>query len=194
MARQLLRSGKVKNLCDDLWGDLTAAEQAVVLKAATGAPLLRSADAERVAALERCGILVTGGGAPMGASGVRVFCPLFEVYVDECQSPGVGTVRITAVFPNRARVETAMGEQSVTLSPKLFALLLALTAGRGQAIPADDIILQVYGDEAAGVTNAALSQLVKRLRGRLDPCVRRMTGDDTYTCVETVRDVGYRFK
>ena len=56
------------------------------------------------------------------------------------------------------------------------------------------IAMQVYGDEAAGVTNAALSQLVKRLRWALDPRVRKMTNDLTYTCVETIRDVGYRLK
>ena len=54
------------------------------------------------------------------------------------------------------------------------------------------MIRRVYGDEAAGVTNAALSQLVKRLRGALDPRVRGMMDDPGYTCVETIRDVGYR--
>ena len=71
-------------------------------------------------------------------------------------------------------------------------MLLALIEARGQVLPADAIISHVYGDEAAGVTNAALSQLVKRLRGVLNPCVQKLTNDPTYSCVETIRDVGYR--
>ena len=57
----------------------------------------------------------------------------------------------------------------------------------------DELISRVYGEQAIGVTNAALSQLVKRLRHLLDRRVQRLINDPAYTCVETVRDVGYRF-
>ncbi|MDH4135165.1 MAG: winged helix-turn-helix domain-containing protein [Anaerolineae bacterium] len=190
IARQLLRSDKVKNLCEELWNDLTPAEQGILLNAARDIPLSKSVDDACVAYLEQSGALVRKKGGQSGLD-VAIFCPLFEAFVRE-RSAVSGTVRITAMFPNQARIETPTGEEWITLSPKLFALLLALTEARGQVLPTDEIISHVYGNEAAGVTNAALAQLVKRLRGLLDPRVRRMTDDLTYTCVETIRDVGYR--
>jgi DNA-binding winged helix-turn-helix (wHTH) protein len=192
IARQLLQSAKVRNLCQELWDDLTAAEQAVLLKASSDTPASQSVDPARVAYLERSGILARKREGP-GGSDVAIFCPLFETFVRQVQSAASGAVRITAALPNQARLETPTGEERVTLPPKVFALLLALTEARGQVLSTDEIISHVYGDEAAGVTNAALSQLVKRLRGVLDSPVRRLTGDPTYTCVETIRDVGYRF-
>jgi len=190
VARQLLRSDKVKNLCEELWNDLAPAEQGILLNAARDIPSPRSVDGACVAYLEQSGVLVREEGG-QGSLDVAIFCPLFETFV-RVKSAVSDAVRITAVFPNQARIETPTGEEWVTLPPKLFALLLALTEARGQVLPTDEIISHVYGDEAIGVTNAALSQLVKRLRGTLDPHVRRMTNDLTYTCVETIRDVGYR--
>lgn len=191
ITRQLLQSDKVRNLCEELWSDLTAAEQRVLLNVARGIPLSKPVDSARVAYLERSGVLVKNKGA-QGGLDVSIFCPLFETFVREVESAASGAVRITAVFPNQARIETPIGEECITLSPKLFALLLALTEAKEQVLPADEIIAQVYGGEASGVTNAALSQLVKRLRGIIDPGVQRMTNNPTYTCVETIRDVGYR--
>jgi len=190
MARQLLQSDKIKNLCEELWNDLTAPEQSILLKTARDDSLPASVDRARVTYLEQSRVLVRKKGT-QGGLDVTIFCPLFETFVRD-KSAVCGAVRITAVFPNQAQMETPTREERITLSPKLFALLLALTQARGQVLPADEIIAHVYGDEAAGVTNAALSQLVKRLRGMLNPCVQRMTNDPTYTCVETIRDVGYR--
>jgi len=191
VSRQLLQSGKIENLCEELWDDLTPAERSILLSVAGDIPLSRSVDTACVAYLERSGVLVGKESEPGGLD-VAIFCPLFETFVREVKSALSGAVRFTAVFPNQARIETSAGEEWITLSPRLFALLLALTEAGGQVLPADEIISQVYGDEAAGVTNAALSQLVKRLRAALDPRVRKATNDPTYTCVETIRDVGYR--
>jgi DNA-binding response OmpR family regulator len=183
MACQMLQAGRVRALCEELWHDLKPVEQAVLAGAAKDLLLPRSAD---VVCLERNGLLVGRDGR------LAIFGPLFEAFVRE-QAFVSGAVRIEAVFPNLARVKTVAGEESVTLSPKLFALLATLGEGRGRVLSADVLITGIYGSEAAGVTNAALSQLVKRLRTALDPRVRRMIGDRAYTCVETVRDVGYRF-
>jgi len=185
VARQLLQSGKVENLCEELWNDLTPAEQAVLLEVATNAPPPRSLDDARVVYLEQSGLLARE------AERQAIFCPLFEVFVHG-KAAVPGAVRIAAVFPNLACIETSMGEERVTLSPKLFALLLAFTEAGGRVVSTDELIIRAYGDEAGGVTNAALSQLVKRLRGVLNPRVQRMVNDPTYTCVETVRGVGYR--
>ena len=192
IARQLLQSERLQNLCRELWNDLTPDEQTVLSGAATGAPPSRPRHHECVAFLERNGLLVRREIAP-GELDRAIFCPLFETFVRQVMAAGSGTVRITAVYPNQARIETPAGEERMTISPRLFALLLALNESRGHVLPTDEIISRVYGSEADGVTNAALSQLVKRLRGTIDPRVQRMIDDHTYTCVETIRNVGYRF-
>ncbi len=78
------------------------------------------------------------------------------------------------------------------LSPKLFALLTALSAASGKVSRTDEIIGRVYPGEEAGVSDAALAQLVRRLRDALDPPARRLTGDENFSAVETVRDIGFR--
>ncbi|MBN1979476.1 MAG: winged helix-turn-helix domain-containing protein [Anaerolineae bacterium] len=184
--RQLLDSGKVRNLCRELWDDLTPAEQSVLLKVVRGSSLPENADGGCVTYLERSGVLVREGGR------TRVFCPLFETFVCGIGASTPCEICVAPVFPNQARIETPAGEAAVDLSPKLFALLAALSETRGDVLTTDDLIRCVYGDEALGVTNAALSQLVKRLRAAVDPYVRRLIKDQAYTCVETVRDVGYK--
>jgi DNA-binding winged helix-turn-helix (wHTH) protein len=191
IARQLLGSDRVSNLCEELWSDLTPAEQDILLSVAREVPLSQSVDNARVAYLGEAGVLVRIKGGPGGLE-AAIFCPLFETFVREVESATSGMVRITAVYPNQVRIETPSGEEWITLSPKLFALLMAITEAPGQVIPIDQIISQVYGNEAVGVTNAALSQLVKRLREVVDPHAQRLIGDHTYSCVETVRSVGYR--
>ncbi len=181
--RQLLRSQKMQNLCRALWSDLNSGEQSVLVRTVQGISI--SAD-ESAARLEQYGILIRDPrGRPV------LFSPLFGDFI-RAQAPAPGALRIAAVYPNQARIETTTGEELVRLSPKLFALLKTLTDAQGQVLRADDLIAQVYGDEAAGVTDAALAQLVKRLRLTLDPHIQPLLNDRTYTCVETVRDIGYR--
>ncbi len=186
VARQLLQSSKVENLCRELWNDLLPEEQAILVEIARGVSPPGPALGARVAYLEQSGVLVQKGEEQ------RIFCPLFESFVHD-ESTASGAVRIVAAFPNQARIETPAGVERITLSPRLFALLLALTEAPGQIVTTDGIISRVYGDQAAGVTNAALSQLVKRLRGMVNARVQKLTDDSAYTCVETVRGVGYRF-
>lgn len=182
LARQLLGFAKVSNLCQELWQDLTPDEQNVLFNVVRGVPLPQARDDASVAYLKQSGILARSGG---------IFGPLFETFVrDELGSSD--QVHIAAVFPNQAHLKLPAGEKWITLSPKLFALLLALAEARGQVLSSDELISRVYGDEAIGVSDAALSQLVKRLRSALNPSVRRMLDAPTFTCVETVRDVGYK--
>jgi DNA-binding winged helix-turn-helix (wHTH) protein len=191
MAGQLLRSAKVKNLCEELWSDLTEAEQDVLLCVAREGALPQPVDGPRVAYLEQTGVLVTRANRPDGSE-AGLFCPLFEGFVREKKSALSGRILITARFPNQAHIKTPKGEEWIKLSPRLTALLLALSEAAGQVVTIDQLISQVYGDEAAGVTNAALSQLVKRLREVIDPRAQKLMDDPMYTCVETIHSVGYR--
>jgi len=191
MARHLIQSEKVKNLCEELWDDMTPAEQSLLLSLARDVPSPTPPDKATVNYLAQSGVLVREGNRPDGGD-MAIFCPLFGAFLHEISCATCSEVHITAVFPNRVRIQTIRGEEWETLSPKLFSLLLVLTEARGHVIPSDEMISRIYGDEAVGITNAALSQLVKRLRERVDPHVWRVTGDSTYTCVETIRGVGYR--
>jgi DNA-binding winged helix-turn-helix (wHTH) protein len=182
LARQLLGFSKVSNLCQELWQDLTPGEQNVLFNVVRGISLPQARADASVAYLEQSGILTRSGG---------ILGPLFETFARD-KLGSSDQVHIAAVFPNRAHLKSPVGEEWITLSPKLFALLLALAEARGQVLSSDELISRVYGDEALGVSNAALSQLVKRLRSALNPPARRLLNDATFTCVETVRDVGYK--
>ncbi len=187
MARQMLQSEKVCRLGLELWADLSGAEQAVLLNVTRAVPSGGTAEASF---LEQNGLLKR---VPRdGADELALFCPLFAALVQD-QAGSAGAVRITAVFPNQARIEAVAGEKRIVLAPRLFALLSALAEAPGRVLTNDVIIAQVYGDEADGVSDAALAQLVKRLRSLLDPVAREMSGDPTFTSVETVWGVGYRF-
>lgn len=190
LVRQLLESKKVENLCQELWDDLTPSEQHILINVSRGiapSPSATSAIRVDVADLERNGVLVRGKQA-----GVKLFCLLFESFAHSLEFAIAEAVRITAVFPNQARIETSTSVETVTLSPKLFALLFTLAEAEGEVLTTDELISRVYGNEALGVSDAALSQLVKRLRRALDPLARRMTNDPAHTCVETIRGTGYR--
>jgi DNA-binding winged helix-turn-helix (wHTH) protein len=191
MARQLLRAEKVKNLCQELWSDLTPAEQTILLNSAHGMPVNQALDPTGLRYLEQGGLLVRQVDE-RGGCRWAVFCPLLEAFVRQVTSFASPAVRVTPMFPNQAYIQAPHGEERVALSPKLFALLMVLAETPGQVLPTAEIITRVYGDEAAGVTDAALSQLVKRLRGILDPHIRQLAGAPAYTCIETIRDVGYK--
>lgn len=180
--REMLATERIRFLGEELWADLTPPERGLLL----GIETRPESEGHPVAAwLLRCGILRASRGL------LRPFCPLFAALVRAKTSPA-GPARIAAVFPNRAHIETPAGERWVPLPPRLYALLLALTRTPGRAVAADELIAQVYGSEAAGITDAALAQLAKRLRAALDPSGQQLTGDPTYRSIETVWGVGYR--
>ncbi len=187
IARQSLQSEKIRSLCEELWLDFTAAEQALLGQAAHGALNARQAADAAARWLRRSRLIVET--AP---SSYTVFSPVFAGYVREQAAAQRGALRITAVMPNQARLETAAAAEQVSLSPKLFAVLVELVEARGQLLSNAELIERAYGREAAGVSNAALSQIIQRLRRALDPIARRLLHDEAYTCIETIRDTGYR--
>ncbi|MEJ2209107.1 MAG: winged helix-turn-helix domain-containing protein [Anaerolineae bacterium] len=186
---QLLRSAKVRRTIEELWQDLTESEQEAVSCVVRGLPLPLQED-DPAARLTAYGVLVESTGGP-DAPHLRPFCPLLEAFV-RARAKGDGPICLTPVVPNRVRIKGRLGREEVTLSPLLFELLLALVQARGEAVSIDELIWRVYGDEAAGASNAALSQLVKRLRDAVDPQAQKVSGDAAYSCVETLRGVGYR--
>ncbi len=187
IAEQAGQSEKIKSLCDELWNDFTVEERAVLSQAARGMSAQRATPDPATRWLQQCGLLIG-----LVSHETALFSPLFAGYVRAQTTAQRGALRITAVIPNQARLETVDAAEQVHLSPKLFAVLLELVEGRGQLLSNADLIERAYGREAAGVSNAALSQIIQRLRRTLDPVGQRLLHDETYTCIETIRDTGYR--
>ncbi|NLS75633.1 MAG: AAA family ATPase [Chloroflexi bacterium] len=186
LARQLLRSPKVRIACADLWGDLTAAEQGVLGNLAQGIPLDQAANPQALAFLRENGLLVPEAGPE------RVFSPLLAAFVRAQSAPG-GQVRIAPAPPNHARIEVRGSAQMADLTPLLFGLLCAFSQAPEHILSREDVIRALYGG-GEGVSDEAISQLVKRLRLALDPAAQRMANDPSYTCVETIRGIGFRFR
>lgn len=180
--QEMLAAERIRLLGEELWADLAPEEQALL----QGLDTQPAGENHPAAAwLLRCGILRTVAGQ------LRPFCPLFAALVRSRPRPD-SPIRIAAVPPNQAYLSAPAGERTVPLSPRLYALLAALARVPGQAVPVDELIAQVYGDEADGVTDAALAQLAKRLRAALDPPGQQLTGDPAYRSIETVWGIGYR--
>jgi hypothetical protein len=190
VARQLLASGKIQNLCQEIWNDLKLEEQAVLRCLAAGQASSAPTSGPLLAYLEQSGILVTREDGN-GPSALAIFCPLFDTFVRQIGG-SAGPISYTSELPNRVRVKTALGEISAPLQPKVFALMSALADKPGQVISKDDLIARIYPGEKEGVTDAALGQLVKRLRKELAPVVAKLIDDPAYEPIETIRDIGFR--
>lgn len=190
VAQQLLASAKIENLCRELWNDLKPEEQAALRRVAAGQAPSASTPKALLAYLEQSGLLVTrrDGDIPTDPA---IFCPLFDTFVRR-MGGRAGPISYTVELPNRVRIKTALGEEPVPLQPKVFALMAALVEKSGQVVTKNELIDHVYPGEKEGVSDEALSQLVKRLRKELGPVVGRLIEDPDYEPVETIRDVGFR--
>jgi hypothetical protein len=196
---QLLRTDAIRNLCEELWNDLTSEEKRVLISEAGNIPAAGLMDGAAAQYLKQSGLLVEAEDRK-----ATIFCKLVETFVRELETTEVkkivqeleaGRVKglsIIAVPPNKVQVETPAGTAETTLPPFLFRLLGCLTEERGKVYTKDEIATKVYG-YGEDVSDQAVAQLVKRLRKRIDPLVREMINEPTYTCIENIRGVGYMF-
>jgi len=196
---QLLRSDVIRNLCEELWNDLTSEEKRVLISKARNIPAAGLMDGAAAQYLKQSSLLVEAGGGK-----VAIFCKLYETFVRELETKEVKKIvqeleagqveglSVIAVPPNKVQIETPAGTAETILPPLLFGLLCCLTEEQGKAYTIDDIATKVYG-YGGDVSDQAVAQLVKRLRKKIDPLVREMINEPTYTCIENVRGVGYRF-
>jgi hypothetical protein len=195
---QLLRTDVIRNLCEELWNDLTGEEKRVLIFRARDIPAARlmSAAAQD---LKQSGLLVEAAGRE-----ATIFCKLFETFVrkletkeaekivQDLEAGRVEGLSIIAVPPNKVQIEAPTGTAETTLPPLVFKLLSCLTEEQGKVYTVDEIATKVYGD-SGDVFDQAVTQLVRRLRGKIDPLVQQMVNAPTYTCIENVRGVGYTF-
>ena len=81
--------------------------------------------------------------------------------------------------------EVTVGGRLVTLTFKEYELLRFLARNRGRVFPRDALLDEVWGDDYFG-GDRTVDVHVRRLRGKIE--------DSTHTFIETVRNIGYRFK
>jgi hypothetical protein len=196
---QLLRSDVIRNLCEELWNDLTSEEKRVLISKARNTPAAGLMDSAAARYLKQSGLLVEAEDRK-----ATIFCRLFETFVRELETEEVKKIiqeletgqveglSIIAVSPNKVQIETPTGTAEITLPPLVFKLLCCLTEEQGKVYTVDEIAIKVYG-YGEDVSDQAVAQLVKRLRKSIDPLVREIINEPTYTCIESVRGVGYTF-
>lgn len=195
---QLLRTDVIRNLCEELWNDMTSEEKRVLISKARNIPIARLMDGAAAQYLKQSGLLVEAEDRK-----ATIFCRLFEAFVRELETDEVKEIvqeleagrveglSIIAVPPNKVQIETPTGTTETTLPPFVFKLLCCLTEEQGKAYSIDEIATKVYG-YGGDVSDQAVAQLIRRLRKKIDPLVREMINEPTYTCVENIRGVGYR--
>lgn len=176
---QLLSRPEIQRQCQQLWDDLTDAQQVGLLGVMGGSPA-DSIDLDSLAGLQDMGLVFEEAGR------LRVFSPLFESFVSEVKgSPGV-QIRL---HPETRAVWRGNTQLPVSLTLKEDQLLSYFLEHTSELCTKDALIRAVWPDEVLmeGVRDDRLAQLVKRLREKieLDP------GDPGY--ILTVHGQGYRF-
>jgi DNA-binding response OmpR family regulator len=89
------------------------------------------------------------------------------------------------IDPNR--LEVTLGDQTLALKPKEYDLLLYLGQHRGQVVPRERILAQVWGWEFSGGSRT-VDVHVRWLREKIEP------DPNNPTRIITVRGIGYRFE
>lgn len=98
------------------------------------------------------------------------------------QSPSEGRVSFGRVTIDTQRHEVSVGGAAIVTTRHEANLLLALARARGQALTRQQLLDQVWGDEALDVAPRAVDNLICRLRRRMGEA----------TLVVTVRGIGFR--
>jgi DNA-binding response OmpR family regulator len=86
---------------------------------------------------------------------------------------------------NTGRYEVSLGDRLIDLTYKEYELLRFLLSHPGRVFSRETLLQQVWGYDFYGGTRT-VDVHVRRLRGKIE--------DGTHSFIETVRNVGYRFR
>ncbi len=101
---------------------------------------------------------------------------------------GVGkeeTIRCGDLTIDVARCEVTVGGRLVTLTFKEFELLRFLASNRGRVFTRDALLNEIWGHDYYG-GDRTVDVHIRRLRSKIE--------DSTHTFVDTVRNIGYKFR
>jgi len=186
LAARLLESKTIQGVCRDLWNDLTPQQQeALTLRA--GNVSTHALDPEVVMFLRKTGLLVDS----INGEAV-VFSRVFEKFVQTQELERVIYVEVGVL--NSVRIHSWQGTQTIDLSPRQSRLLRFMVPNPEKVHGKPQLAAAVWPeDEYPWPSNKdALEQHISRLRHRLNPVLRELTGDQKYRFIVAVRSRGYK--
>ena len=179
----LLEIPLIPQICGDLWNDLTTTEQTALWAYLSGAPTTDTEVTKVVTSLRQYGLLdETSSRQP------ALFSPLFEAFVRQ-QSVTAQKVIVVLEPPLRVRLKGPLGDQWLKLTPVPFKLLECLARSPGGFGEEPSLLKCVYGRDVRGLENRSqtLGMMVHRIREQLDPPLRQLTNDPSYSCMTNLR-------
>ena len=99
--------------------------------------------------------------------------------------PSQKVIRVRDLIIDRERYEVALAGRRVLLTYKEYQLLLLLASTPGRVYDREALLNQVWGYDYFGGTRT-VDVHIRRLRSKIE--------DATHSFIETIRNVGYRFK
>lgn len=186
LAARLLEAKTIQDVCQDLWNDLTSQEQeALTLR--VGNVSSHALDPEVVMFLRQTGLLVDDVNGE-----AVVFSRVFEKFIQTQELKRVIYVEVGSI--NNVRIHSWQGAQTIKLSPRQSRLLRFLAPNPEKVHGKPQLAAAVWPeDEYPWPSNKdALEQHISRLRDRLNPVLRELTGDHKYRFIVAVRSRGYK--
>jgi hypothetical protein len=173
----------IQQECRRLWDEIEEEERQGLLTLVGGGRL--TLGMRETMALLAKGLIVGGAGGPW-----NVFSPVFEVFVerqlDALRQGPPGGIEYHA---ESGQIVLDGRDISRNLSAEQYSFLAYLCQYPGQVCSRDDIAQAVWPQQSlAGITDAQISQLVKRIRIKIEPDPRRPR------YLMTVRGRGYRLE
>lgn len=177
--QSLLTRPDIQRNCQEIWADLTPAEQQVLLAFSAGIDE-KLLDASAFAYLKKTSILRRN---PSNAD-IQIFSPIFEAFMARQRGAGAGVIEL---HPKTRAVTRNGMALNVELTPSEDRLLSYFLEHPAEVCDKDILMRAVWPDEEMVIGDSRLAQLVKRLREKveLDP--------DQPTYIQTARGRGYRF-
>ena len=101
------------------------------------------------------------------------------------EEPSPEIIECSELTIDLAKCEVSVGERLVTLTFKEFELLRFLASNMGRVFTREALLNEVWGYEYYG-GDRTVDVHIRRLRSKLE--------DPAHTFIETVRNIGYKFK
>lgn len=176
LAHQLLQHGRVREVCQEIWADVPVAEQKDLHHVArTGLPIR-----------DRKGFLFQNGLVVKNNAGLRIFCPLFTVFLNENEI-AEPDIDFELVPPNKAKIDEKLINS--TLSAPEYKFLAVLIGKKGGVVTYQELrqeLREFFDSKASRKTS------FKRYLGKLASQVRkRIETMPGHEFIKNVHGVGY---
>jgi hypothetical protein len=182
-ASRTLESNKIREVCQDLWNDLTTSEKQALKLRARKVPL-HELDPEAVKFLLDTGLLVQGLDGQAAC-----FSMLFGKFVERQELDQV--IRITVDPENKLQIRSWKCAQERSLTADQFRLLSHMARNPEQVFTRSQLWEAIWPGEQPAALDA-IEQHIRRLRRQVNPILRELTGDTQYNFIVAVRGRGYK--